>query len=445
MNEKLEYTKVSIQDKLVMKYTDFISITEFNIDMILNRLRLSYVNPIQSVKDILSEKPLFILNQLFDEIYSENLEVEFSFDMVQEIGDEVYQVSIDIELDNYSVLTGVSYNGISIYYEEDDDISSNVASYDLRIINFNNFTGQIRLEGRIDINSSDTHFDIVNDLRKTIHLSISGLRKDFNKSWFESIIHGSIYYEANNMRMAYFNIFSGLDDFITRIYNVLFDTFVDEYSSLIKSAYEYEFEKTKKALFESENEKLDNSLNQKYRNSISNDEIIKLLEEQDDSFDIRDYDGKEDELAELYEDYVDDIYEEGRQALFSSIQSGDYNKVIYEQISVNDVEDYLKDSIRTFANDNIRLREKIGICSEVVGMIKPKNHHTQYKNYYTLLKKFGYYEKQRHDIAHGRSVDIRGVDELLYFALNIILSITQNYDFESEGWDFYVLKDADIY
>jgi len=427
----------SISEKIRIYYESLISITEIEIDNFLLDRDIHKQNAVNYVKTILNAKPLIIVNDLFTEITKDVLEIKFDFINVKEIHEDTYLVRIEIDLDEFSVLTHFDFHDILVYSDDGYEISKEVISYDIKISNINHFTSKVQLEGTLKVNPSATTFYVVDSLDKRIQCKVTGIKNSYSKQWFENLVHGAIYYELGNLRMSYFNIFSGIDEFVNLVYDKLFDIYIDEYSNAISEMHHILYEYIKEELVENDTTELYHKMIAPLEKISDKHEKMKYLR---DSFP---------EVEESNRESVDDNIDDFLEELYSIIErdfeeryssfSGD--SIISNRVSTIEIESVLKEQIRKFSNNNIRLREKIRICSENVGMNRPTNHQNEFKNYYELLKKFDVIEKNRNAIAHGRKVDNLEVDDLLYFSFTLILSLCLNCDFEKRGWTRFIIPE----
>lgn len=340
-------------------------------------------------------------------------------------------MKFEIILEEYASITRCDFLDIAIYTEDGDEVSKDICSIDLSISNINHFTGEVKFEGILKINYMSTTFYTLDMLDKKIRCKVNGIKKDYSKQWFENLVNGAIYQELGNHRMAYFNIFSGFEEFVNLVYDELFDTYLEEYNKSIEEMERLLFEFIKIELIEKETNDLFHKEVGSFKNCIDVSKKIDFLktyflniDDNCDESDIEDY------FEELYEIYMNEIT--------NKYETIDCVSKIYQQINTVEIENTLKENIRNFAISNNRLREKIKICSEIVDMKKPVDHNNEFRKYYDLLKKLDSIEKCRNAIAHGRKVQNLPIDDLLYFTFTIILSLCLNCDFEDSGWAHYL-------
>lgn len=420
----------SIAEKLRMQYEEIISINEIEVDDFERTDSTTNLDVVNYIKKTLNHKPLKIINEIFVDICKEELEIDFQFSNVQEIHEDNYLVKIEIELNQFSVLTKVEYQDLQIYSDDNDEISKDVCSADIKITNINYFTGKIQLEGTFKIKHYATDFYVIDSLVKKIHLKVAGIKSSYSKQWFENIVHGALYYELGNLRMAYFNTFSGLDEFINLVYDKLFDIYVDEYSRAIKEISDLLFDHIKEDLIDKDVQELFKEETKDLGGELDRDSKIQIL--------VKHFPEYNEDDTDSIDEYFDELYSDCQRRIEDYYNSYAGYSVINEQVCTEQTENILKERIRKYSNTSIRLREKIRECSDVIGMRKPKNHQNEFKNYYELLKSFETIENNRNSIAHGRKLENLQVDDLLYFSLTLILSLCLNCDFERRGWNQYI-------
>lgn len=424
--ENILFVDESIKYLFAEEYRKLIEIEEINLAS-LNKIVVNSNESVDNnIKSILNKKPIELMNLLFDDVASYPIKQEVEFYNISEIENEKYNATIRTKIDNFSILTHTEY--IKIQFFENEIEWFNVGNINLDVVSINYFTGEIVLSGIFSVNKSVTDFYTVDSMTKIITFHVMGFDKGHQKSWLENIFAGALYQEAKNMRMAYFSIFSGLDDFINRIYDISFTKLLENYSSILSELTSEIHNELRREILEREHDTAESKTIDLYGEFEFNKKKLSLI-----GYDISNVDESEHgELGDEYDEFVAEKCRKAVEQVESDFDEGKFDEEIEERTDIVDAKDYLKKIIKSYSMDR-RLRERIGECSKSIQLTKEKH-----ARYYSLLKKFDEYEKKRHDIAHGRSLDNIPIQDFLYYVLSIILSVSYQEDFAHGGWNKYL-------
>ncbi|NMM62217.1 hypothetical protein HBE96_05860 [Clostridium sp. P21] len=212
-----------------------IYMTKVNTNLIL--LRGSYANK-EDIINKLKKDPITIINQIIPHIVTEELKFSTSIESNDDVREDhpinIYDI---LHINHFSLITDVS--DITYVFE---DYLGNITegSYygiDAYMDYFNNYSGKISIKGtytRPGFQPELTLMDIDSALKTKVKLSVTGLANEVNTpSWVYYLVEGCINYVNNNYRMALFNIFASLDNFIEDMIREILDYYLMNYKRFL--------------------------------------------------------------------------------------------------------------------------------------------------------------------------------------------------------------------
>ncbi|NFT04101.1 hypothetical protein FDF18_12490 [Clostridium sporogenes] len=183
--------------------------------------------------DLFKEAPTFILDNIFPHISNEKIEnsiLIYSEDVYWKQHNKI-DIYATTKIDGYYKVTEVRLLDYGVYN------SKGVLCKDL-----NGF--KLRLDS-IDLNKVDNtiilHGHFFGDYRKlfqidkynvAVSLDVKGIKNETAvQSWIEYLYEGCSYIENKNNKMAFFNIFAAMDNFINIFHEDIFDYYLEEYKA----------------------------------------------------------------------------------------------------------------------------------------------------------------------------------------------------------------------
>lgn len=258
-------------------------IEKYLVKIYKNKIDLKQIKLFESFQykaDIISKlnsEPLEIINQIIPHIKNR----EFNFDTAIETDEnerEEFKLQIydSFEIDDFSLITFVSEPEY-IFEGADTELEGNDVGICMNINSFNYFSGEISLKGTF-VPPLDTPELRLSDLNlfwnAKVIIHIRGLLKnDIIPGWIYYLVEGCVNYMYHNEKMAIFNIFAALDNFIEDMYNEIFNFYINNYSKLLNSVRRSYPSNSK--IFEEAEEHLKNKIKNFARDTKRLDEKLK--------------------------------------------------------------------------------------------------------------------------------------------------------------------------
>lgn len=225
---------------------DIFKITKSELeDIYMNKINLNsikikgpYSNK-QSIISQLRDNPMAIVNQVIPYIVTKNIEIQTSIDTDDNVR-ENFTINIydHLIIETFSIITGIydikyiftHYNG-EVY--EDDYLGIKA-----KIDYYNNYSGEVWVKGkytRPNFQPELTLLDVDAIFNTKAKLCVTGLLCEDNvPSWVYYLIEGCVNYRNSNNKIALFNIFAALDNFIEEMNKEVFDYYLIKYKEVLE-------------------------------------------------------------------------------------------------------------------------------------------------------------------------------------------------------------------
>lgn len=225
---------------------DILKITKSELEDIymdkinLNSIKIKgpYSNK-QSIISQLRDNPMAIVNQVIPYIRTRDIEIETSINT-----DDNYRENQTVNIYNhfsielFSIITNVSR--MEYIFEDSDGeiLDDSYLGIDAKIDYYNNYSGEVWVKGKYTrprFQPELTLLDIDSALNTKAKLYVTGLlREDNVPSWVYYLIEGCVNYNNCNNKMALFNIFAALDNFIEEMNKEVFDYYLLKYKEILE-------------------------------------------------------------------------------------------------------------------------------------------------------------------------------------------------------------------
>lgn len=340
--------------KLIKRFNSMLKIGKMRRDYISNAYEdISYSNDSddKSNKEIITElfhaKPLVVINQLIPHIVSKEKEQKASLNLDTEDFREkvVFPFTISFTASEFNIITDVGLPSLDFIDSDGNDVNQFI-NHEVELDRFNYLSKDIHLKGKFVQDESVSHnaFDY---LDKFVSVYVTGVLADeLIPSWVEYLIEGCINIQYKNNKMALFNIFASLDNFIEVLNEEIFNYYLENYNKVIKGfsitsedkADISEFLKKKIKVFGKDNrkiiEKLRDALREVGINGKNNDfkSMYALIKKVDDISDIRNKIGHGKKVVDHFD--VGDVLYTVLTVIFSTISHVDFEKNDWGKIIV---------------------------------------------------------------------------------------------------------------
>lgn len=187
-------------------------------------------------------QPLKIISQLMEDIKPYDVKIEAFLDPNNKFSDyrtertfnfqEVYKIK-----DYYNIMSvnGVSYS----IFHEGEDVTSMVLKIYPKVDHFDYITNNVYISGEYKLVDGESNIYILDEVDIEAEISFEGIENTTNiAEWLQYILEGSVHLKNDNMKMAIFNLFAGMDKFIEVIYEETFIYYLENYNALKSFAYQ---------------------------------------------------------------------------------------------------------------------------------------------------------------------------------------------------------------
>jgi hypothetical protein len=177
---------------------------------------------------VFSEEPFVILNEILPYIKEEQVFKNIENINTKEDDYRKYEFSIydDLKIDDFSIIT---YIDEPIVIDENESWVRNVLKFEIKYCDL--FDKKVYFEGKF-IRENDISAWDVEEAGLKLQCNVRGIPKNEEVPTFiEYLLEACINIKYKNYKMAFFNLFASLDNFIELLYEKTFEFFINKYSN----------------------------------------------------------------------------------------------------------------------------------------------------------------------------------------------------------------------
>lgn len=225
-NEELNITSYWNLEK---DFTNLIA--EEKIDIFIKtiqKLGPSFLRYLFSFIQKFEHKSDYLINTLLPMSYEDYLSIE-----------EIPLHSVET-IKNYDIVTSVHYPYIT-WIEPNSNQEEELNNFKLEIENFNNFNNDVYINGLF---KSEVCYGYILDTFDSydLFLNFEFYGVESQNELYDFLIYlieSFFYLESSNYKMALFSIYSSYDGFIQKLYNMMFDYYIENYNYYLQHYMDY--------------------------------------------------------------------------------------------------------------------------------------------------------------------------------------------------------------
>lgn len=225
-NEELDVTSYWNLEKDFNQFTE-----EEKIEIFIKTIQKfgsSHLRYLFSFIQKFEHKSEYYINTLFPMSFEDRLSIE-----------EIPLHTIET-IKNHDIVTSVHYPYIT-WIEPNSNEEEELNNFKLEIENFNNFNNDVYINGLFKSEVFHGHtLDIFDYYDLFLNFEFYGVKNQNELyDFLIYLIESFFYLESHNYKMALFSIYSSYDGFIQKLYNMIFDYYIENYNYYLKHYMDY--------------------------------------------------------------------------------------------------------------------------------------------------------------------------------------------------------------